>query len=86
MLQANLSENISSSVLLSSMIAICAIPSDSFKAASKDSANLCFISDLTLNLSTTISIVCFLFNSSFGGSFRSQISPLILALMNPCVR
>ena len=76
--QANFSlNNISSSpITLTS-----ANPSPNFKAVSKESVSLPSIPSFIIILSTTASILCFIFFSNFISSYdKSYISPSILAL------
>ena len=75
--QAKLSLNVT---LLSPIISATITPPERADAVSTESARRFCIPSLTLSLSTTISITCFLFFSSFISSERSYISPSILTL------
>ena len=78
--QANRSEN-NNIGLLFSRLTILATPCAISSAVSKDSVNRRAISGLTVNLSTTASIVFFFFESIVGKSSISYIFWLILSLM-----
>ena len=80
--QANRSEN-NNIGLLFSRLTILATPCAISSAVSKDSVNRRAISGLTVNLSTTTSIVFFFFESIVGKSSISYIFWLILTLMKP---
>ena len=67
-------------MLLSPITSTVITPPDSAEAVSAESASLFCIPSFIFSLSTTISITCFLFFSSFISSDRSYISPSILTL------
>ena len=69
------------SLLGSSSILIRPFPK--LRASSTDSVILSYMSFCTINLSTSISIVCFLFLFKIIGLSRLIISPLTLALKKP---
>ena len=59
------------------------IPSPSLRAASTESVRRCVIPSLMMILSTTTSMVCFLFFSRSMSSFRTATSPSIRTLTYP---